>query len=70
MIILFYLVRLHQVLLNDDYWSEDFDINKNCVRESEMRIMRRERDPGRCAYTSGRGWWKYEKILSKYFFVL
>ena len=70
MIILFYLVRLHQVLLNDDYWSEDFDINKNCVREPEMRIMRRERDPGRCAYTSGRGWWKCEKILSKYFFVL
>ena len=55
MIILFYLVRLHQVLLNDDYWSENFDINKNCVREPEMRIMQKEPDPGRCAHTSGRG---------------
>ena len=58
MIILFYLVCLclHQVLLIDDYWSEDFDINKNCVRESEMKEMQKEPDPGRCAHTSGRGW--------------
>ena len=56
MIILLYLVCLHQVLLNDNYWSEDFDINKNCVREPEMKEMQKEPDPGRCAHTSGRGW--------------
>ena len=55
MIILLYLVCLHQVLLNDNYWSEDFDINKNCVREPEMKEMQKEPDPGRCAHTFGGG---------------
>ena len=55
MFVLLFLVCLHQVLLNDNYWSEDFDINKNCVRESEMKKMQKEPDPGRCA-SDTRGW--------------
>ena len=34
---------------SDDYWDEDFDENKNCVREEEMRELQQETEPGRCA---------------------
>ena len=36
-----------------DYWSEDFDQNKNCVRETEMGTLRRE--PQRCASAGSPG---------------
>ena len=35
-----------------DYWDEDFDENKNCAREGEMKKLQREIDPGRCASSS------------------
>ena len=37
-----------------DYWSDDFDENKNCDREKEMTELLRETGPERCASsTSG-----------------
>ena len=30
-----------------EYWSDDFDVNKNCVREKEMKEMKKE-EPDRC----------------------
>ena len=38
---------------NNNYWSDNFDENKNCVREKEMEQMRKE-DPNRC-YTVSQG---------------
>lgn len=35
-----------------DYWSDDFDENKNCVREEEMMKLQRETEPGRCSSSS------------------
>ena len=56
------LMQLHTVLLlvhltqaRDDYWEEDFDENKNCAREREMRELQRETEPGRCADAAGVG---------------
>ena len=37
---------------SDDYWDEDFDENKNCVREEEMKELKQETEPGRCAEAS------------------
>ena len=34
---------------DDDYWADDFDENKNCVREKEMRKLQRETEPARCS---------------------
>ena len=39
----------------EDYWDEDFDENKNCVREEEMMELQRETEPGRCASATGSG---------------
>ena len=38
---------------NNNYWSDNFDENKNCVREKEMERLREE-DPERC-YTVSQG---------------
>ena len=38
-----------------DYWDENFDENKNCVREEEMMELQRETEPGRCASATGSG---------------
>ena len=35
-----------------DYWDEDFDEDKNCVREEEMKELQREVDNGKCASSS------------------
>ena len=35
-----------------DYWDEDFDEDKNCVREEEMKELQRDVDQGKCASSS------------------
>ena len=37
---------------SEDYWSDTFDQNKNCVREEEMIKLEREGGPGRCSSSS------------------
>ena len=37
---------------NNDYWADDFDEDKNCVREEEMKELQRETEPGKCASSS------------------
>ena len=37
---------------NTDYWADDFDEDKNCVREEEMKELQREEDNGKCASSS------------------
>ena len=46
------ILLVHFTLGADDYWDEDFDENKNCVREEEMRELKQETEPGRCAEAS------------------
>ena len=36
-----------------DYWDEDFDENKNCAREMEMKELQRETEPQRSASAFG-----------------
>lgn len=43
MTFLLYLSQLTGAI--DDYWAEDFDKDKNCVRESEMKELKMG---GRC----------------------
>ena len=43
---------MHFTQGSEDYWNEDFDENKNCVREEEMTKLQREADPGRCSSSS------------------
>ena len=46
---------------DEDYWADDFDENKNCVREEEMMKLQRETEPARCSSsTVGK---KHEKHL-------
>ena len=37
---------------NNDYWADDFDEDKNCVREEEMKELQRDVDQGKCASSS------------------
>ena len=48
---------------SEDYWDEDFDENKNCVREEEMKELQRETEPGRCALAAGSGQLSFLLIL-------
>ena len=43
---------LGQAKDDPDYWSDDFDENKNCVREQEMMELQREQEPGRCSWST------------------
>ena len=47
------LLLVHFTQAQEDYWDEDFDVNKNCVREEEIQRLQRETEPGRsrCAET-------------------
>ena len=49
------ILLMHFTQGSEDYWAEDFDENKNCVREEEMKVLRRETEPGRCASAAGSG---------------
>ena len=46
---------MHFTQGSEDYWNEDFDENKNCVREEEMKVLQRETEPRRCASAAGSG---------------
>ena len=35
-----------------DYWDEDFDEDKNCVREEEMKELQRDVEHEKCASSS------------------
>ena len=48
-LVLLLLPFIMQAKDDPDYWSGDFDENKNCVREEEMTKLQREADPGRCS---------------------
>ena len=39
----------------DDYWNEDFDPNKNCIREDEMTELQNVPEPNNCAIGDTRG---------------
>ena len=55
---------MHFTQAIDDYWDEDFDENKNCVREEKMTQLQRQTEPGRCASAARSG-----NILSPFFIV-
>ena len=67
------LMRTFTVLLlvhftqarSDDYWNEDFDENKNCARERDMKELQRETKPGRCASAIRSG-----NIISPFYFLI
>ena len=48
-LVLLLLPFITQAKDDPDYWSGDFDENKNCDREEEMTKLRKETDPGRCS---------------------
>ena len=51
-LVLFLLPFIIQAKDDPDYWSDDFDEDKNCDREKEIMELRRETGPGRCASSS------------------
>ena len=38
-----------------DYWDDEFDDDKNCAREEEMKELRRETEGARCASAAKSG---------------
>ena len=40
--------------IDEDYFSEDYDENKNCFNEDELNKLRKE-NPNQCIHTSGDG---------------
>ena len=53
LLVLFCLAKSNQ--RNLDYWAEDFDENKNCVREKEMKELKKDPGPERCALGTTQG---------------
>ena len=49
------LIKLSQCVDVEDYFDEEFDPNKNCVREEEMKKLRGEAEPERCATARRQG---------------
>ena len=49
------LVHVHIAQATLDYWHEDFDDTKNCARQEEMKELRRETEPARCASAAKSG---------------
>ena len=40
--------------IDEDYFSEDYDENKNCFHEEELNKLRKE-NPNQCIHTAGDG---------------
>ena len=49
------ILLVHFIQGGEDYWNEDFDENKNCAREEDIKKLRRETEPGRCASAARSG---------------
>ena len=43
------LLALHLVINMEDYWSDDFDEDKNCDQEELIKKLQKETSPSRCS---------------------
>lgn len=51
LVLLFYLIK-QTFQRTDDYFSEDFDVNKNCQKESVIKKLLKEKQHERCSVTT------------------
>ena len=50
--------------IDEDYFSEDYDENKNCFNEDELNKLRKE-NPNQCIHTTGDGEKGFKKCRKK-----
>ena len=48
-LLLWLFILINYKLCVIDYWSEDFDVNKNCEEEDLIGKLLQEKNPERCA---------------------
>ena len=51
----FLFIKLSGCYDVEDYFTEEYDPNKNCQREEEMKKLREETEPARCSRATRQG---------------
>ena len=54
-IVILLVHHVHMTQAFVDYWDDEFDDDKNCAREEEMKELQRETEGARCAIAARSG---------------